>query len=62
MGKSTKVSIRTRRQGVQGTLMLPHFPYPFTMGREEKKGKKGKKHYCTSLIQTTQKLLRIAAV
>ena len=59
MGKSTKVSIRTRRQGVQGTLMLPLFPYSITMGKEEKKGKK---HYCTSLIQTTQKLLRIAAV
>ena len=55
MGKSTKVSIRTRRQGVQGTLMLPHFPYSIT-----KEEKKGKKHYCTSLIQTTQKLLRIA--
>ena len=37
MGKSTKVSIRTRRQGVQGTLMLPHFPYSITMGKEEEK-------------------------
>ena len=35
MGKSTKVSTRTRRQGVQGTLMLPLFPYTITTGKRQ---------------------------